>query len=89
MKFLCVSITPLGVPVVPVVKVVHLLGGRILVLLARFTLLLGYVFVMLGFLTMFLLWNDGSPRSGQVALGFFLSPLGSASVSPGPPRRIR
>ena len=27
---------------------------------ARFTLLLGYVFVMLGFLTMFLLWNDGS-----------------------------
>jgi len=28
---------------------------------ARFTLLLGYVFVLLGFGTMFALWNEGSP----------------------------
>ena len=33
---------------------------------ARFTLLLGYVFVLLGFLTMLALWDEGSPywRSG-------------------------
>ena len=27
---------------------------------ARFTLLIGYVFVLLGFVTMLLLWNEGS-----------------------------
>ena len=42
---------------------------------ARFTLLLGYVFVMLGFLTMFLLWNDGSPY-WQVALGYSFVGIG-------------
>ena len=42
---------------------------------ARFTLLLGYVFVMLGFLTMFLLWNDGSPY-WQVALGYAFVGIG-------------
>ena len=42
---------------------------------ARFTLLLGYVFVMLGFLTMFLLWRDGSPY-WQVALGYSFVGIG-------------
>jgi EmrB/QacA subfamily drug resistance transporter len=42
---------------------------------ARFTLLLGYVFVMLGFLTMFLLWNDDSPY-WQVALGYSFVGIG-------------
>jgi EmrB/QacA subfamily drug resistance transporter len=42
---------------------------------ARFTLLLGYVFVMLGFLTMFLLWKDGSPY-WQVALGYSFVGIG-------------
>jgi DHA2 family multidrug resistance protein-like MFS transporter len=42
---------------------------------ARFTLLLGYVFVMLGFLTMLLLWNEGSPY-WQVALGYTLVGIG-------------
>jgi hypothetical protein len=28
---------------------------------ARFTLLIGYVFCVLGFLTMLLLWKDGTP----------------------------
>jgi DHA2 family multidrug resistance protein-like MFS transporter len=42
---------------------------------ARFTLLLGYVFVLLGFLTMFLLWNEGSPY-WQVALGYAFVGIG-------------
>ncbi|MGZ3587012.1 MAG: MFS transporter [Candidatus Limnocylindrales bacterium] len=36
---------------------------------ARFTLLLGYVFVLLGFATMLLLWQDGSPYI-VVGLGY-------------------
>ena len=42
---------------------------------ARFTLLLGYVFVLLGFVTMFLLWNEGSPY-WQVALGYAFVGIG-------------
>jgi len=42
---------------------------------ARFTLLLGYVFVMLGFLTMLLLWKDGSAY-WQVALGYSFVGIG-------------
>jgi hypothetical protein len=38
---------------------------------ARFTLLLGYVFVLLGFATMFALWNEGSPYL-VVGLGYAL-----------------
>jgi len=38
---------------------------------ARFTLLLGYVFVLLGFGTMFALWNEGSPYL-VVGLGYAL-----------------
>jgi MFS family permease len=36
---------------------------------ARFTLLVGYAFVLAGFLTMLLLWKDGSPY-WQVGLGY-------------------
>jgi MFS transporter, DHA2 family, multidrug resistance protein len=42
---------------------------------ARFTLLLGYVFVMLGFLTMLLLWKQGSAY-WQVALGYSFIGIG-------------
>jgi DHA2 family multidrug resistance protein-like MFS transporter len=42
---------------------------------ARFTLLLGYVFVVLGFLTMLVLWTDGSPY-WQVALGYSFVGIG-------------
>jgi len=38
---------------------------------ARFTLLTGYVFVLLGFLTMLLLWKEGSPY-WQVGLAYAL-----------------
>ena len=38
---------------------------------ARFTLLVGYVFVLGGFVTMLLLWDDGAPY-WQVALGYSL-----------------
>jgi len=38
---------------------------------ARFTLLVGYVFVFLGFVTMLLLWKEGSPY-WQVGLGYAL-----------------
>jgi hypothetical protein len=38
---------------------------------ARFTLLLGYLFVLLGFATMFLLWDEGSSY-WQVGLGYGL-----------------
>ena len=42
---------------------------------ARFTLLVGYVFVMLGFLTMLLLWKDDSPVL-VVGLGYVFVGLG-------------
>jgi DHA2 family multidrug resistance protein-like MFS transporter len=42
---------------------------------ARFTLLLGYCFCLLGFLTMLLLWEDGSPY-WQVGLGYAFVGLG-------------
>ena len=42
---------------------------------ARFTLLLGYACVLLGFLTMLLLWRDGSPYI-VVGLGYALVGLG-------------
>jgi hypothetical protein len=38
---------------------------------ARFTLLVGYVFVLLGFVTMLLLWDEGASY-WQVALGYSL-----------------
>ncbi len=46
---------------------------------ARFTLLLGYVFVLAGFATMLLLWNEGSP--------YLVIGLGYAFVGVG--RRLR
>ena len=42
---------------------------------ARFTLLLGYVFVLLGFVTMFVLWREGSAY-WQVALGYAFVGIG-------------
>jgi DHA2 family multidrug resistance protein-like MFS transporter len=42
---------------------------------ARFTLLTGYVFVVLGFVTMLVLWKDGSPY-WQVALGYSFVGIG-------------
>ncbi len=42
---------------------------------ARFTLLFGYVFVLLGFLAMLLLWKDGIPY-WKVALGYSLVGIG-------------
>jgi hypothetical protein len=38
---------------------------------SRFTLLVGYIFCLLGFLTMLLLWNDGS-HYWEVGLGYAL-----------------
>ena len=42
---------------------------------ARFTLLIGYVFVFLGFLTMLLLWGEGSPYA-VVGLGYAFVGIG-------------
>ena len=42
---------------------------------SRFTLLAGYAFCLLGFLTMLLLWKDGSPY-WQVGLGYALVGIG-------------
>lgn len=42
---------------------------------ARFTLLFGYVFVLLGFLTMLLLWGENSPY-WQVGLGYAFVGIG-------------
>ena len=53
---------------------------------ARFTLLVGYVFCLLGFLTMLLLWNEGISY-WKVGLGYASS--ASASGSRARPRRIR
>jgi MFS family permease len=53
---------------------------------ARFTLLFGYVFVLLGFLTMLLLWKENIGY-WKVALGYAL--VGMASASPARPHRTR
>jgi len=42
---------------------------------ARFTLLIGYVFCLLGFLTMLLLWKEGSPY-WEVGLGYAFIGIG-------------
>ena len=42
---------------------------------ARFTLLIGYVFCLLGFLTMLLLWKEGAPY-WRVGLGYLLIGIG-------------
>jgi MFS transporter, DHA2 family, multidrug resistance protein len=42
---------------------------------ARFTLLLGYAFCLLGFVTMLVLWEEGSPY-WQVGLGYALIGIG-------------
>ena len=42
---------------------------------ARFTLLLGYLFIFLGFVTMLLLWNEGIPY-WMVALGYAFVGIG-------------
>jgi MFS transporter, DHA2 family, multidrug resistance protein len=42
---------------------------------ARFTLLAGYVFCLLGFLTMLLVWDEGSPYF-QIGLGYALIGVG-------------
>jgi len=52
----------------PSARLVHAYGSR-------FTLLLGYLFVLLSFLTMLLLWKNGSPY-WQVGLGYALMGIG-------------
>jgi len=52
----------------PSARLVHAYGSR-------FTLLLGYLFVLLSFLTMLLLWKKGSPY-WQVGLGYALMGIG-------------
>ena len=52
----------------PSARLVHAHGSR-------FTLLLGYLFVLLSFLTMLLLWKNGSPY-WQVGLGYALMGIG-------------
>ena len=49
---------------------------------ARFTLLLGYVFVLLGFVTMLLLWDEAAPTGRSRSA---TASSGSASGSPGTP----
>ena len=50
-------------------------AGLVEARVARFTLLLGYVFCLLGFATMFVLWSDDSPY-WQVALGYLFVGIG-------------
>jgi DHA2 family multidrug resistance protein-like MFS transporter len=52
----------------PSARLVHAYGSR-------FTLLAGYLFVLLSFLTMLLLWKNGSPY-WQVGLGYALMGIG-------------
>jgi MFS family permease len=62
-----------GTAIIPAALMMVIVAPRSAVLVeargARFTLLLGYVFVMLGFLTMLLLWGEGSSYL-VVALGY-------------------
>ena len=64
-----------GTSIIPAAVMMVLIAPRSAKLVetrgARFTLLTGYVFVLLGFLTMLLLWEDDSAY-WQVALGYAL-----------------
>ena len=64
-----------GAAILPAALVMVLVAPRSAVIVeargARFTLLFGYVFVFLGFLTMLLLWQEGSPYL-VVGLGYGL-----------------
>ncbi|HYH73293.1 MAG TPA: MFS transporter [Nocardioides sp.] len=64
-----------GTSIIPAAVMMVLIAPRSAKLVetrgARFTLLTGYVFVLLGFLTMLLLWKDDSAY-WQVALGYAL-----------------
>ena len=64
-----------GTAIIPAAVMMVLIAPRSAKLVetrgARFTLLTGYVFVLLGFLTMLLLWQEGSAY-WQVALGYAL-----------------
>src|SRR5262245_55180094 len=68
-----------GAAIIPAALLMVIVAPRSAVLVeargARFTLLFGYVFVLLGFLTMLLLWGEGSPYI-VVALGYGLMGIG-------------
>jgi MFS transporter, DHA2 family, multidrug resistance protein len=68
-----------GTAIIPAALAMVIVAPRSAILVeargARFTLLLGYVFVMLGFLTMLLLWGEGSSYL-VVALGYALVGVG-------------
>jgi DHA2 family multidrug resistance protein-like MFS transporter len=68
-----------GTGIIPAAIAMVLVAPRSAVLVeargARFTLLFGYVFVLLGFLTMLLLWGEGSSYL-VVALGYTLVGVG-------------
>jgi EmrB/QacA subfamily drug resistance transporter len=68
-----------GAAILPAVVLMVLAAPRSAKLIeaygARFTLLAGYVFCLLGFLTMLLLWEDNSPY-WQVGLGYAFIGLG-------------
>jgi EmrB/QacA subfamily drug resistance transporter len=68
-----------GFAIIPAALMMVLVAPRSAVIVeqrgARFTLLFGYVFVLLGFLTMLLLWGEDSP-SLVVGLGYALVGIG-------------
>jgi MFS transporter, DHA2 family, multidrug resistance protein len=68
-----------GLAIIPAALLMVLVAPRSATIVeargARFTLLFGYVFVMLGFLTMLLLWRDGSSYP-VVGLGYGLVGIG-------------
>ncbi|HEY8171132.1 MAG TPA: MFS transporter, partial [Candidatus Limnocylindria bacterium] len=68
-----------GTGIIPAAVAMVIVAPRSAVLVeargARFTLLLGYVFVFLGFLTMLLLWGEGTGYP-VVALGYTLVGIG-------------
>jgi EmrB/QacA subfamily drug resistance transporter len=68
-----------GLAIIPAALMMVLVAPRSAVIVeqrgARFTLLFGYVFVLLGFLTMLLLWGEDSPYL-VVGLGYALVGIG-------------
>jgi len=68
-----------GLSIIPAALFMILVAPRSAALVeargARFTLLIGYVFVLLGFLTMLLLWGEGSPYL-VVGLGYAFVGIG-------------
>jgi MFS family permease len=85
------SVVEAGLAVLPVGILMLLVAPRSPILIeargARFTLLAGHLFIMLGFLSMLLLWRESSPY-WEVALGYSFIGIGVGLAGPAASRSL-